>query len=94
MEIRRFRILAALAVILALVLSVVPAAPVTEAHGLRFSDLSQIQKRILSSAAFGMFENDEDPSATPSNYFPSGDDGCPRNYGDNIKVNQNCIKPD
>ena len=28
---------------------------------------------------------------TPATYFPTGDDGCPTNLGNNVKVNQNCL---
>jgi hypothetical protein len=62
---------------------------------LTYSDLSKIQKRLLDgfvSSELDAAQNSAHTSAPlHSNYFPSSDDGCPQNLGDNVKVNQNCL---
>src|SRR5579885_1793715 len=66
-----------------------------QARGLTYSDLSKIQKRLLDgfvSSELDAAQNSAHTSAPlHSNYFPSSDDGCPQNLGDNVKVNQNCL---
>jgi hypothetical protein len=64
------------------------------AKSLSYSQLSKIQKRIMS----GFLSSELDPQAAspntalrPRNYFPTNDDGCSQNLGSNIKVNQNCL---
>jgi len=60
-----------------------------------YSQLTKLQKKLLS----GFASLELNPATTPSartaqkrgNYFPSSDDGCPVNLGSNIKVNQNCL---
>lgn len=65
------------------------------AKGLTYSDLSKIQKRLLSG--FLSSEISSASGAAHANalahgtYFPSSDNGCPQNQGDNVKVNQNCL---
>src|SRR5438876_2216193 len=63
-----------------------------KARSLTYSDLSTMQKRILS----GIWTADLNSQNTSSrvvlgNYFPTSDNGCQRNLGSNIKVNQNCL---
>ncbi|HEU5380800.1 MAG TPA: hypothetical protein VFV38_35710 [Ktedonobacteraceae bacterium] len=60
-----------------------------------YSALSTIQKRLLSgflsSEISGSQTAAHTTSALHSTYFPSSDDGCPQNLGENVKVNQNCL---
>jgi len=71
------------------------ASNTAQAKGLVLNGLSPIQKRLLD----GLVTSELDPpqistntkAATHSNYFPTSDDGCPQNLGDNVKVNQNCL---
>ena len=58
--------------------------------------LTKMQNRILSGFAgfefsqqLGSSEGDSKQKA--KNYNSSGDDGCRSNYGNNVKVNQNCL---
>lgn len=68
---------------------------IVQARGFAASDLTTIQKRLLSG--FVSFELDSSQSglhtntATRGNYTPTSDDGCSQNRGDNVKVNQNCL---
>jgi len=68
-----------------------------QAKGLTYSDLSKIQKRLLSGFVSSELDAAQNQNAARtniaarSNYFPTSDDGCPQNRGDNIKVNQNCL---
>lgn len=65
------------------------------AKGLTYADLSATQRRLLSgflSSEMNSSQNLLHPTtATQRNYFPTSDDGCPQNRGNNIKVNQNCL---
>lgn len=65
------------------------------AKGLTYSNLNQIQKRILSGFLSSEISASQSAAHTNapvhSTYFPSSDDGCPQNHGDNVKVNQNCL---
>lgn len=71
------------------------STPKAEAKSLTYSDLNKIQRRLLD----GLVSTDLDLSqqsthtntAAQRNYYPSSDDGCPRNLGNNVKVNQNCL---
>ncbi|GAC1377841.1 MAG: sialidase family protein [Ktedonobacteraceae bacterium] len=64
------------------------------AKGSTYSNLSKLQKRLLSAFAANEL-NPQDasaPNARPHNYFPHpGDDQCSQQRGSNIKVNQNCL---
>ena len=67
-----------------------------EAKGLAYSDLSKIQKRLLSGFVSSELDSSQATvhrtnAAARSSYFPTSDDGCPQNRGDNVKVNQNCL---
>jgi hypothetical protein len=59
--------------------------------------LAPIQLKLLSGfasfeAARSVRTNEPATNANqPNNFVPSGDDGCKANYGNNIKVNQNCL---
>jgi hypothetical protein len=93
------------AILVAGLLTVAPAAStVTPAHAaLQLKDMNQIQRRILSG--FASVELGQQAGAAPraqsgggshrassaSNYFPSGTGLCAGNFGDNVKVNQNCL---
>lgn len=72
-----------------------PSSRTAQARGLTYSDLTKIQKRLLDgfvSSEIDAAQNGARANATQrSNYFPSSDDGCPQNQGDNVKVNQNCL---
>ena len=65
------------------------------AQAFTYSQLNKIQKRLLD----GLVSSELDPQISNSakttrslgNYFPTGDDGCTQNKGDNVKVNQNCL---
>ncbi len=64
------------------------------AKGLAFNDLKPIQKRLLDGLVSSELNPPQiaaDTKAATRNYFPTSDDGCPQNRGDNIKVNQNCL---
>jgi hypothetical protein len=72
------------------------ASPRTaQAKGLTYSDLSRTQQRLLdgfvSSEIAAAQSSAHTSAAAHSAYFPSSNDGCARNLGDNIKVNQNCL---
>lgn len=66
------------------------------AMGLKYSDLTSTQKRLLSGFLSSEINSSQNTNARTnaaarSTYFPTSDDGCPRNQGNNIKVNQNCL---
>ena len=67
----------------------------TLAKGLTYSSLTQKQKQLLSalrrSELAPQTGQARTKTATLSNYFPTSDDGCSQNRGDNIKVSQNCL---
>lgn len=67
-----------------------PLASTAQAKGLTYSDLSQMQKRLLSgfvSSELGVAQNAaQTRAATRGNFTPTGDDGCPQNKGDNIRT--------
>jgi hypothetical protein len=94
------------ATLIAGVLTLAPAAStVTPAHALQFSDLNKIQRRNLSGFLHAEMTGQQAVSTTAaqqlrqharrvqpaSNYFPSGTGRCPGHFGDNVKVNQNCL---
>jgi hypothetical protein len=72
-----------------------PSASSVQAKGLSYTSLSKMQKRLLSGFVSSEMDTAQNSAqartATRSNYTPTGDDGCPQNHGDNIKVNQNCL---
>jgi hypothetical protein len=66
------------------------------AQGLTYSNLSKIQQRLLDGFVSSEIDNAQSSNAHTSatihsSYFPSSDDGCSQNLGNNIKVNQNCL---
>jgi hypothetical protein len=92
---RYLRLLAALPLAAVLLFQQPAAAPIT-AHASLYSKMLTIQKRLLSGVGTrALVPSDVDPSerdtAAPNTYFPTSDDGCPLNLGNNIKVNQNCL---
>jgi hypothetical protein len=92
---RYLRLLAALPLAAVLLFQQPAAAPIT-AHASLYSKMLTIQKRILSGVGTrALVPSDVDPSerdtAQPNTYYPTSDDGCPLNLGNNIKVNQNCL---
>src|ERR1700694_5121001 len=91
---RYLRLLAALP--LAAVLLYQPAATPLPAHASLYAQMLTIQKRILSGVGTrALAPADVDPTgrdtAQTNTYYPTSDDGCPLNLGNNIKVNQNCL---
>jgi hypothetical protein len=88
-----------LAVPLALaVLASAGAAPSGGVQTASAKGLAKLDKRLLAHvsgvASLEFAAAAAAPSAraqTRSTYFPVGDDGCPVNLGDNVKVNQNCL---
>ena len=85
--------------LLALGVLVLAGGGVTATKTARANDLqlTKLQNRILSG--FAGFEFAQGLGASEKtakkdeakNFVPSGDDGCRSNYGNNIKVNQNCL---
>lgn len=66
------------------------------ASGLTYSQLSPLQKRLLSGLLSSEFTSQGLRTATTntaahSNYSPTSDNGCPQNLGNNIRVNSNCL---
>src|SRR5215471_21749203 len=58
--------------------------------------LTRQQNKILSGfASFelsqGLGAKEADAKAKPSNYTPSGNDGCTSSVANNVKVNQDCL---
>jgi len=58
--------------------------------------LTKRQNKILSGfASFelsqGLGSKEADAKAKPSNYAPSGNDGCSSSFANDVKVNQNCL---
>lgn len=71
-----------------------PALRSANAQASPYAGLSKIQKRILSgflSSEFDAHSTTSNVAVNRSNYFPTGDDGCPQNRGENVKVNRNCL---
>jgi hypothetical protein len=71
----------------------VTATSTARANGLH---LTQIQNRLLSGSAgfeFGQASGATEMTAksTASGFEPSANDGCRGKYGNNVKVNQNCL---
>src|SRR2546421_11736435 len=65
-----------------------------KARSLTYSDLTKLQRRLLSGFSTSELNPQNGLHAQAqarTSYFPTGDDGCPRNLGSNIKVNQNCL---
>ena len=94
MKYRYLRLLAALP--LAAVLLYQPAATPVPAHASLYAKMLTIQKRLLSGVgtralAPGEVDPTERDTAQPNTYYPTSDNGCPLNLGNNIKVNQNCL---
>ena len=94
------------AILVAGLLTVAPAAStVAPAHAaaLQFKDMNKLQRRILSGLAANEFAQRAGAAARAqsagrterarpsSNYFPSGTGTCASRFGDNVKVNQNCL---
>ena len=66
------------------------------AKGLSASGLSPLQKRFVSGLISSELASQPSgkPRAnatTPSAVFPTSNDGCPQNHGNNITVSQNCL---
>ncbi len=57
---------------------------------------TKLQQRLLSGfasteMALSSSSNVQSRATARGTYYPTSDDGCPRNLGNNIKVNQNCL---
>ena len=73
-----------------------PSTHTVLARGLAYSQLSPLQKRLLSGLLSTEYRSLSQRTATTntttrSNYSPTGDDGCPQSLGNNIRVNSNCL---
>jgi hypothetical protein len=94
---RRLRLLAALpaALLLVAVAAVQPFhSSVRQASA---SPLEKIEPRLRAHVS-GTAQMELDPASPRaaartqgSNYYPVNDDGCPVSFGNNVKVNQNCL---
>jgi hypothetical protein len=67
-----------------------------QARGLAYSQLSPLQKRMLSGLLSSEYQSQGQHTTTTngttrSNYFPTSDDGCTQSLGNNIRVNSNCL---
>jgi hypothetical protein len=94
MKYRYLRLLAALP--LAAVLLYQPAAAPLPVHASLYAQMTVIQKRLLSSVGTrALIPGEVDPSerdtSQPNTYYPTSNDGCSLNLGNNVKVNQNCL---
>ena len=97
MSSRRLRLLVTLpaALLLVAVAAAQPFQPAVQKASA--APLAKIDKRLRAHVS-GTVQMEVDAglrqaqaAARGSNYFPVGDDGCPVSYGDNVKVNQNCL---
>jgi len=101
---RRWLVRAIPLTLVAALLVVLPASStLTRAQALQFKDLNKIQQRILSGfasteltqpvgAAAPAARTQAARRASPAdNYFPSSTRACASHFGDNVKVNQNCL---
>jgi hypothetical protein len=64
------------------------------AHATAGPQLNKIQRRLyvgVGEQAPGQEAGNQPRSAHANTYFPTSDDGCPVNLGNNVKVNQNCL---
>ena len=73
-----------------------PAAAPLPAHAGLYAKMLTIQKRLLSGVGTrALVPSELDPSerdtAQPNTYFPTSDDGCPLNLGNNVKVGADCL---
>lgn len=69
------------------------SAGMAKATSAGYAQLTKLQKLFLSGVIASELNQQASPNTAsrPRNYFPTSDDGCPQNLGDNIKVNQNCL---
>jgi hypothetical protein len=102
---RRWLVRAVPLTLVAALLVVLPASStITTAQALQFKDLNKIQRRILSGFASTELTQPAGADAAArtqaaaarraspaSNYFPSPTRACASHFGDNVKVNQNCL---
>ena len=73
-----------------------PAATPLLVHASQYAKMTTMQKRLLAGVGTrallqGTVDPQEQDTAAPNTYYPTGDDGCPATLGSNIKVNQNCL---
>jgi hypothetical protein len=92
---------AAATLLASMVLLLPGSGAVRPAHGLSYSKLNKIQRRILS----GFATSELNPAATTAAvrprsarqarpgdvYFPTDSLGCPDHKGSNVKANRNCL---
>lgn len=72
-----------------------PTGSTTPVRALTYSDLNEIQDRLLSGVADlelnPSSQQAESNQQQPDNYFPRGSDECAVVNSSNVKVNQNCL---
>src|SRR5437016_1447740 len=75
---------------------IAPSTHKALARGLTYAQLSPVQKRLLSGLLSSEYTSQRPRTTTTNaptrgNYFPSSDDGCSQNLGNNLRVNSNCL---